>query len=205
MSEKIDYKKTLKHLYQPSTKAPQIVDVPVMAFLMMDGEGNPNTNPAYQAAVEALYGVSYTLKFMSKKRLERDYVVMPLEGLWWGTPMGQHKFSEKDKEQFIWTMMIMQPDHITAAMVSEAVDEVRRKKGLGNLDSLRFETFEEGTAVQILHIGSYDTEGPTVARMHAFAFDRGYKLSGKHHEIYLSDPRRTPPEKLKTILRHPLG
>ena len=204
MTEKIDFKKKLKHLYQTSAKAPQIVEVPALSFLMMDGEGNPNTSPAYQAAVEALFGVSYALKFMSKRGMGRDYVVLPLEGLWWGTPEGQHNFSEQDKEKFIWTMMIMQPDHITETMVDEAIDTVRRKKGLENLESLRFETFEEGTAIQILHIGSYDTEGPTVDRMHQFAFDRGYELRGKHHEIYLSDPHRTQPEKLKTILRHPL-
>lgn len=205
MTEKIDYKKTLKHLYQPSAKAPQIVAVPAMSFLMMDGEGNPNTSPAYQSAVEALFGVSYALKFMSKRAMGLDYVVMPLEGLWWGTPKGQHRFSEEEKANFLWTMMIMQPDHITAAMVAEAIGTVRRKKGLADLDSLRFTTFEEGIAVQILHIGSYDTEGPTVDRMHRFAYDRGYELRGKHHEIYLSDPRRTQPQKLKTILRHPLG
>jgi len=204
MTEKIDYKKTLKHLYQPSAKEPQIVEVPAMSFLMMDGEGNPNTSPAYQAAVEALFGVSYALKFMSKRGMGQDYVVMPLEGLWWGTPKGQHRFSEEDKEKFIWTMMIMQPDHITTAMVAEAIDTVRQKKGLTDLGSLRLTTFEEGTAVQTLHMGSYDTEGPTVDRMHQFAHDRGYELRGKHHEIYLSDPRRTQPEKLKTILRHPL-
>lgn len=204
MPEKIDLKKEWQHLYKPSAKQPQIVDVPGMAFLMLDGKGNPNTSPSYQAAVEALYGVSYALKFTSKKRLARDYVVMPLEGLWWGTPRDQHAFTEQDKGKFMWTMMILQPDHISEEMVAEAVEDVRRKKGLENLDQLRFTRFKEGTSVQILHIGAYDDEGPTVHRMHQFAYDQGYRLRGKHHEIYLSDPRRTALEKLKTILRHPI-
>ena len=204
MPEKLDLKKDLKHLYQPSAKTPVIVDVPEMAFLMLDGAGNPNTSPDYQAAVEALYGVSYALKFTCKKRLERDYVVMPLEGLWWGTPLGQHSFTEADKEQFKWTMMIMQPDFISGEMVAEAVEETRRRKGLENLGALRFERFAEGTSVQILYRGSYDDEGPTIKSMHQFALDQGYQLRGKHHEIYLNDPRRTDPEKLKTVLRHPV-
>ncbi len=204
MPEKIDLKKEFKTLYQLSPKEPVILDVPEMAFLMIDGSGNPNTSPDYQAAVEALYSVSYALKFMSKKRLGRDYVVMPLEGLWSGTPMGQHAFTEADKAQFIWTMMITQPEHITNAMVEEAIGEVRRKKDLENLDSLRFTRFAEGTAVQILYRGAYDDEGPAVARMHQYAVDRGYHLRGKHHEIYLNDPRRTAAKKLKTVLRHPV-
>mgnify|MGYP001052505474 CR=1 FL=1 len=204
MSEKLDLKKKLKQFYRPSAKAPQIVDIPSMHFLMMDGAGNPNTSPVYQEVVEALYGVSYALKFMSKKELERDYVVMPLEGLWWGTPMGQHEFTEADKDQFQWTMMILQPDFITREMFEQAIKDVERKKGLKNLGKMRFEEFTEGLAVQILYFGSYNDEGPTIANMHQFAFDQGYQLRGKHHEIYLSDPRRTAPEKLKTILRHPV-
>ena len=203
MADKLDLKKEYKHLYQPSAKQPVILDVPSMAFLMLDGAGDPNTSPAYQAAVEALYGVSYTLKFKSKKQ-GQDYLVMPLEGLWWGTPMGQHRFTEADKAKFKWTMMIAQPEVIIEAMVADAIQETRHKKGLENLNQLRFEIFEEGKAVQILYIGSYDEEGPTIERLHQFAMDQGYRLRGKHHEIYLSDPRRTTPDKLKTILRHPL-
>jgi hypothetical protein len=204
MADKVDLKKELYHLYQPSASEPVILDVPELAFLMLDGAGDPNTSPDYQAAVEALYGVSYTLKFMSKKGLARDYVVMPLEGLWWGTPIDQHSFTEADKAKFIWRMMIMQPEHISDAMVDEAIENVRRKKGLENLNALRFTRFAEGTSVQILYRGAYDDEGPTINRMHQFAFDRGYQLRGKHHEIYLNDPRRTAPEKLKTVLRHPV-
>jgi hypothetical protein len=204
MSEKLDLKKELKNLYKPSAKKPSIVEIPEMNFLMIDGAGNPNTNPDYQAAVEALYGVSYTLKFASKKELGKDYVVMPLEGLWWGTPMGKHEFTEEDKDKFIWTMMIVQPDFVTTELVEKAIEEVERKKGLQNLDKLRFEAFAEGLSVQIMYFGPYNDEGPTITSMHQFAFDQGYKLRGKHHEIYLSDPRRTAPEKLKTVLRHPI-
>jgi len=204
MGEKLDLKKVLKHLYKPSAKEPQIVDIPGMNFLMMDGSGNPNTNPVYQEVVETLYGVSYALKFMSKKTLEKDYVVMPLEGLWWGTPMGQHVFTEADKDKFQWTLMIHQPDFITMEMVEKAREDVERKKGLKNLGQMRFEAFVEGLSVQFLYFGSYDDEGPTIISMHQFAFDQGYSLRGVHHEIYLSDPRRTAPEKLKTVLRHPI-
>lgn len=203
MADKLDLKKEFKQLYQPSAEQPVILDVPEMAFLMLDGAGNPNTSPAYQSAVEALYGVSYTLKFMAKKQ-GRDYVVMPLEGLWWGTPLGQRSFTEADKAKFQWTMMIAQPEFITKAMVAEAVEETQRKKGLANLDELRFTRFEEGVCVQILYFGPYNDEGPTIERLHHFAYDQGYQLRGKHHEIYLNDPRRTNPTKLKTVLRHPV-
>jgi hypothetical protein len=201
---KIDLKKELKSLYQPSQKNPEIIEVPEMNFLMMDGAGNPNSNPVYQSVVEALYSVSYNLKFMCKKELAQDYTVMPLEGLWWGTPLGQYAFSQVDKDQFQWRMMIMQPEFVTAEMVARAIEEVDRKKGLPLLEQMRFEAFDEGLSVQTLHIGSYDDEGPTVARLHQFAAEQGCKLRGKHHEIYLSDPRRTDPAKLKTILRHPV-
>jgi len=204
MTEKLDLKKELRQLYRPSAKAPGIVEVPAMPFLMLDGAGNPNTSPAYQVAIQALYGVAYALKFMSKRKLARDYVVMPLEGLWWGTPMGKHAFTEADKDQFQWTMMIAQPDFITPEMFAEAAADVRAKKDLPMVDGMRFETFEEGLSVQILYRGPFDDEGPTIANMHQFALDRGYKLRGVHHEIYLSDARRTAPEKLKTILRHPV-
>lgn len=204
MATKIDLKMELQGLYRPSAKQAAIITVPEMNFLMMDGAGNPNTSPDYQQAVEALYGVAYALKFASKKALGRDYVVMPLEGLWWGTPMGKHSFTEADKDQFQWTMMIMQPDFITAEMVDQAIVQVKAKKGLENLEKIRYEAFAEGLSVQILYFGAYDDEGPTIADMHQFAFDQGYQLRGKHHEIYLSDPRRTSPEKLKTILRHPI-
>jgi len=200
---KIDFKKELKHLYQPSAKKVQVVDVPPMNFLMIDGHGDPNTAQEYQDAVEALYGVAYKLKFMSKKEEGKDYVVPPLEGLWWAEDM-QTFTAQRDKSAWDWTMMVMQPDWITLAMVEEAVVQVDQAKGLPALAKLRFETYHEGLAVQIMHLGSYDDEGPTIASMHAFALENGYALSGKHHEIYLSDPRRVAPEKLKTVLRQPI-
>ncbi len=200
---KIDYKKELKHLYQPSAKKFQVVDVPPMSFLMIDGHGDPNTAQEYQDAVEALYGVAYKLKFMSKKESGKDYIVPPLEGLWWAEDMETFT-TQRDKSAWDWTMMIMQPESITPAMVAEAVKQVEKAKGLPALSKLRLETYHEGLTVQVMHIGSYDQEGPTIASMHAFAAENGYELAGKHHEIYLSDPRRVAPEKLKTVLRQPI-
>ncbi len=200
---KIDFKKELKHLYQPSAKEFVVVDVPPMNFLMIDGHGDPNTAQEYQDAVEALYAVSYRLKFMSKKELGKDYVVPPLEGLWWAEDMETFT-TARDKGAWDWTMMIMQPEWITQEMVEEAVKQVE-KKGLPALSKLRLETYHEGLTVQILHIGSYDDEGPTIARLHSeFIPENGYQEAGKHHEIYLSDPRKVAPEKLKTVLRQPV-
>jgi len=203
LSSAIDYKKELKHLYNPSKKEFGIVDVPPMNFLMVDGHGDPNTAQAYQDAVEALYGVAYKLKFMSKKEKGMDYVVPPLEGLWWTSDMETFT-SQRDKSAWDWTMMIMQPEWITWEMVEEAIKQVKTAMGLPGLSKLRLETYHEGLAVQIMHIGSYDAEGPIIARMHAFAADKGYNLAGKHHEIYLSNPRRVTAEKLKTVLRQPI-
>jgi len=200
---KIDFKKELKHLYRPSSKEFVVVDVPPMKFLMIDGHGDPNTAQEYQDAVEALYAVSYKLKFTSKKELGKDYVVPPLEGLWWAEDMEAFT-AARDKSAWDWTMMIMQPEWITQGMVEEAVKQVE-KKGLPALSKLRLETYHEGLAVQILHIGSYDDEGPTIAKMHQeFMPENGYEPVGKHHEIYLSDPRKVAPEKLKTVLRQPV-
>jgi hypothetical protein len=203
LSSAIDYKKELKHLYNPSKKEFSIVDVPHMNFLMVDGHGDPNTAQAYQDAVEALYGVAYKLKFISKREKGMDYVVPPLEGLWWASDMETFT-SQRDKSAWDWTMMIMQPEWITREMVEEAISQVQKTKGLPALSKLRLEAYHEGLAVQIMHIGSYEAEGLTIARMHAFAADKGYQLAGKHHEIYLSDPRRVAAEKLKTVLRQPI-
>jgi hypothetical protein len=202
--DKVDFKRTLKHLYKPSTKTFAVVDVPEMHFLMIDGRGDPNHSPAYQAAVEVLYATAYTLKFASKRQLERDYVVPPLEGLWWMPNMAD--FSLERKADWEWTMMIMQPEWITADLVEQARGEVARKKDDPDaLVDLRFAPYHEGLAVQILYVGPYDDEAPTIARMHAFAEAQGYALRGKHHEIYLSDPRRTAPERLKTVIRQPVA
>jgi hypothetical protein len=201
---KVDFKKQLKHLYQPSPKEFVVVDVPPMQFLMIDGHGDPNTAQEYQDALEALYAVAYTQKFASKKVLEMDYVVPPPEGLWWAEDMDVFTASS-DKGTWDWTMMIMQPEWVTQEMFEEAVAQVEKKKNPPALPRLRLEMYDEGLAVQIMHIGPYDAEGPTIARMHAFIAENGYEPAGKHHEIYLSDPRRTAPEKMKTVLRQPIG
>jgi hypothetical protein len=200
----IDYKKELKHLYQPSVKEVQVVDVPQMNFLMIDGKGDPNTSQAFQDAVEALYSLAYTVKFMIKKGAAGiDYGVMPLEGLWWVDDMTQ--FSIDKKNEWKWTLMIMQPELVTKELFAEAVEEVRKKKNPVALANIRFESFSEGEAAQILYIGPFADEGPTIEQVHTFITENGYTRSGKHHEIYLSDMRKTAPEKLKTIIRQPMA
>ena len=199
---KVDFKKTLKHLYNPPKKF-VTVDVPEMQFIMVDGHGDPNTAQEYKDAVEVLYAVAYKMKFISKKTLEKDYTVPPLEGLWWAEDMAT--FVTREKSAWVWTMMIMIPDWITAAIFDEAVAQVRRKKNPAALDKVRLEKYLEGLAVQIMHVGSYDDEGPVLAKMHSeFIPENGFMENGKHHEIYLSDPRRVASEKLKTVLRQPV-
>lgn len=201
---KIDLKKELKHLYKPSAKEVVVVDVPPMNFLMIEGEGDPNTAQEYQEAIEALYAVAYALKFMVKKGQSAvDYTVMPPEGLWWTEDM--REFSTENKDIWKWTMMIMQPEYVTRDLFEEALLQVKEKKNPPALDKMSFETFHEGLAVQTMHIGPYSAEGPTIERMHSFARENGYQLRGKHHEIYLSDPRRAAPEKMKTVLRQPVA
>ena len=200
---KTDLKKELAWLYNPSSKEPAIVDIPPMRFFMVDGAGDPNTSIEYRQAMEALYGASFTLKFMLKKRGDSpDYAVMPLEGLWYMDDMREFSMAPKDLWQ--WTSMIMQPDFITPADVQQALDELRRKKHPPALGLLRFETYQEGVSAQIMHIGPYAAEEPTINKLHAFIEERGYVRGGKHHEIYLGDPRRTAPEKLKTVIRQPI-
>jgi len=199
---KVDLKKDLKHLYNPSAKEVSVVDVPPMNFLMIDGAGDPNVSPEYQQAMEALFSLSYALKFMVKKSNGVDYAVMPLEGLWWTDDPGQ--FSMSNKGIWKWTAMIMQPEYVTGQLFAAALAEARRKKDLVALDRVRFESYHEGLSAQIMHIGPYAAEEPTIARLHSFIRENGYELSGKHHEIYLSDPRRTAPEKLRTVLRQPV-
>jgi hypothetical protein len=198
---KIDLKKELKYLYQPSAKEAALVEVPGMNFLMIDGQGDPNTSPSYQAAIEALFSVAYAIKFKVRNTLAIDYGVLPLEGLWWADDMAT--FSVDDKSGWKWTMMIMQPEFVSTALVCDTIAEVKKKKGLPALAQLRFEPFLEGKCAQILHIGPFSAEGPTVARVHAF-IDTVGKRSGKHHEIYLSDIRKADPAKWKTIIRQPL-
>ncbi|MBW1730892.1 MAG: GyrI-like domain-containing protein [Deltaproteobacteria bacterium] len=200
--EKIDFKKELKYLYKASAKEVSVVEVPPMNFLVIEGHGDPNTSSEYMEAIEAIYPVAYALKFKVKKSKGIDYVVMLLEGLWWTDDPAQ--FSMDNKEIWNWTAMIMQPEHVTKEMYEEAVAEVGKKKDLRALTKMRLETYEEGLSVQILHMGPYAEEGPTIARLHDYIKDHGYRFNGKHHEIYLSDPRKTAPEKLKTILRQPV-
>jgi hypothetical protein len=200
---KIDIKKELRQFYNSSTKEFKIVDVPEMNFLMVDGMGDPNTAQEYIDAIQALYNVSYTLKFMVKKGgLGIDYGVMPLEGLWWVDDMTQ--FSEEKKDEWKWTTMIMQPKYVTRDLFDLALIEVKKKKSLPALSKMRFESFYEGLAAQIMYIGPYSAEGSTIRRLHSYIKDNGYELTGKHHEIYLGDPRRSAPEKLKTIIRQPM-
>ena len=206
---KVDFKRELKHLYNPSKKTFSIVDVPAMNFVMIDGQGDPNTSAAYQDAVAALYALAYALKF-ALKPTGLDYVVPPLEGLWWTADMAE--FSLEDKDAWQWTMMIMQPSpvllgqppEVTPDLLEKTRAEVQRKKNLTALGKLRLESYHEGLAAQIMYLGVYADEGPTIAKLHAFIQEQGHEPAGKHHEIYLSDPHRTAPERLKTVIRQPI-
>ncbi len=198
---KIDFKKTLKHLYNPSKKEISVVDVPPMNYLMIDGKGNPNTAESFAQAIETLYAVSYSLKFTIKKSQQIDYGVLPLEALWWTPDMA--KFSEADKDAWFWTAMIMQPEYVNETLLKETIEIVKAKKGPLALDKLRFDSYHEGKSAQILYIGPYTEEGPTIQKIHKHIDDSAGELRGKHHEIYLSDARRTAPERLKTIIRQP--
>jgi hypothetical protein len=199
--EKVDLKKQLKQFYNPSAKEISDVDVPVMNFLMIDGQGNPNTSPDYVTAIECLFSVSYTLKFMIKKQMEIDYGVLPLEGLWWRDDMTQ--FSTERKDEWKWTAMIMQPQYVSVDDVKVAVEQVKKKKNLSALSKLRFEAFTEGSSAQILYFGPYADEGPMIQKIHEHILAGGHQLSGKHHEIYLNNVQTVAPEKLKTIIRQP--
>lgn len=202
--EKLDFKKRFKSLYGASPTNVEIVTVPQMNFLMADGAGDPNTAKSFSDAIEALYPVAYTLKFMVKKGAKGvDYGVLPLEALWWADDMSA--FAKGNKDAWKWTVMIMQPEFVTDAMVKQAIEEVGRKKKPVALPLLRFEAFEEGKSAQIMHFGPFSEEGPTIEKVHAFIKASGCRMVGKHHEIYLSDMRRTAPEKWKTIIRQPMA
>lgn len=183
-------------------RTPNLVEVPELSFLMIDGNGDPNTSEQYQSAVEALFAVSYGLKFAIKKAGGTDYKVAPLEGLWWSHDMSQ--FSTDDKSDWQWTMMIRQPSDVSAQQVHDLAVGVAAKKDLPAALDLRLESFPEGRAAQVLHVGPFTAEGPTIASLHAFIDDQGLAMSGKHHEIYLSDIRRADPSKWKTIIRQPV-
>jgi len=201
--EKIDFKKELKHLYKPSAKKVDVVEVPQLNYLMIDGEGDPNTSQSFQDAIDVLYPLSYALKSMIKRaELGIDYSVLPLEGLWWADDMSS--FRVENKDSWKWTLMIMQPELVTNEMVQEAIEQVRVKKNPVSLPLVRFESFEEGKVAQIMHIGPFSEEGPTVEKVHSFIEESRSQRRGKHHEIYLSDIRRAAPEKWKTIIRQPM-
>lgn len=200
---KVDYKKEFKQLYSAPRKDVAVVDVPPQNYLMIDGMGDPNTSSDYQAALEALYGTAYTLKFHLKKLgVEPDFTVMPLEGLWWMDDPGG--FDVNDRDNWLWTTMIFQPPHVAQEHVEASAEQLRAKKNPPALSKLRFESYDEGSSVQIMYVGPYDQEGPAVEKIHSFIRESGHRPHMKHHEIYLSDPRRTAPEKLKTIIRQPM-
>ena len=203
----LDLRKQWKHLYEPSAKKLELVDVPEFQFVMIDDRIEPgevpDTSSRFGEALAALYSAAYTLKFMSKLRKEDpiDYPVMALEGLWW---VEDGNFDITIKDNWVYTLMVMQPDHITPAMFAEALAQAARKKPNPALSRLRLAPFHEGLCVQTMHIGPYSTEPATVKRMQHWAAENGLRMAGKHHEIYMGDPRRAVPEKLKTVLRHPV-
>jgi hypothetical protein len=202
MTDTIDFKKTID-AYRARQDTFRVVEVPVLRYLMIDGHGDPNTAPAYAEAIRALYPVAYKLKFASKRGLGRDYVVMPLEGLWWAENMESFT-TARDKSQWDWTLMMMVPDWIDQAMFTAAVQQVRTGDPVVRVDDIRLASLSEGLCVQILHVGSFDDEADVLARMHEFIRVNGLRLTGRHHEIYLSDARRVAPDKLRTILRQPV-
>lgn len=210
---KLDLKKQFKHLYLPSAKEPALVTVPEMQFAMIDGQAepglSPGESPVFTDAIGVLFGLSYTLKFMSKQRLVDpvDYTVMALEGLWTTPGGGEDYLSSKE---WTWTLMMMQPDHITGEMFAEAREKLRKKRAKEGqaddiLERVRLERFAEGLCVQMMHVGPYSDEPRTLEKMAVFADARGYIFRGRHHEIYLGDPRTARPEDLKTVLRHALA
>jgi hypothetical protein len=198
-----DVKKERKDLYAPRRGEFAVVDVPTLAFLMVDGHGDPNTEAAYREAVEALFATSYAVRALAKARLGRVHTVGPLEGLWSAADMDT--FRTRDKSAWDWTMMIVQPGWITPGLVDEALAAARKKADRPGLEHVRFEAYAEGRSVQILHVGSYDDEAPTLERLHGeFLPAHGLVPTGRHHEIYLSDARKTEPARLRTILRQPV-
>ncbi len=201
MSEKMDWKKDLKSLYFPPA-TPMTIDVPSMKYLMLDGHGDPNTSERYQAVIETLFSLAYTIKFAIKKADGSDYAVFPVEGLWWVSDM--REFSTQNKENWDWTMMIAQPQHVTAEWVANSQKDATKKKGPMLFEQVRFGEYAEGRCAQLMHTGPYSAEAPNIARLHAYIESQGGQTDGwKHHEIYLGDVRKTAPEKLKTVLRQP--
>lgn len=203
MGAPLDVKRSLDS-YRARRGELRILDLPDLTYLMVDGHGDPNTSPAFTEALEALYPVAYALKFASKRELDRDYVVPPLEGLWWADDMDAFT-AARDKAAWDWTLLLMVPGWLDAAAVTTAIDGVAAKKAPTRIGDVRLASLSEGRCVQTLHVGSFDDEGPVLAHMHdEFIPRNGLQVTGTHHEIYLSDPRRTAPEKRRTILRQPV-
>lgn len=201
--DKFDLKKTLPEYFKVSAGKFSVVNLPKFNYFMVDGKGDPNSDPSYVQAIELLYGASFTLKFKSKNELGQDYVVPPLEGLWWAKDM--KSFETRDKSKWSWTMMIMVPSHLSKSFVAQAKNAFHDKKADADVSKLRFDSLNEGLSVQTLHLGPYDAEGPILSKMHnEYMPQNNLVFNGLHHEIYLGDPRKTAPEKLKTVLRQPV-
>lgn len=197
---KIDWRRDLKYLYLAKPKEFAVVDVPLMRFLMIDGHGDPNSAPQFQEMMGALYTMAYGLKFALRAQ-GADFAVPPPEALWGGAGA---TLDLQDKSGWDWTLMIMVPDIVTTEWFERVRAEAQRKKGLPMLAQVRLEAFHEGPSVQTLYLGAYADEGPTILAMHRFIAEQGYVMNGRHHEIYLGDPRRSAPEKLKTVIRQPV-
>ncbi len=192
-------------LYKASKKTPEFLKVPAMKYLMIDGTGDPNTSKQFQDSIQALYSLAYGIKFGRKKRGEEsDYKIPPLEGLWWSDDP-KNFMDGGDKSKWQWRLMISEPDFVSQKDLTIAAEEAGKKKALPALPSVRLEKFAEGPAVQMMHVGPYSTEHTSIARLHDFAKESGYEITGKFHEIYLSDPSKTAPEKIKTIIRQPVA
>ncbi|WP_435746431.1 GyrI-like domain-containing protein [Nocardioides sp. SYSU DS0663] len=200
--ESYDVKRARRDLYSARQHVCTVVDVPAMSFLVGDGAGDPNTSDDYRAVVSALYVTSYAIRALAVEEVGRKHTVAPLEGLWWAEDL--RAFARRDAGEWCWRMMIGQPDWIDADLVARAKERAATKVDASVLDRLLLEELAEGPCVQVLHVGPYDEEGPTIAAMHAFIEDRGLELTGRHHEIYLGDPRRAAPNRLRTILRQPV-
>lgn len=200
---KYDIKRDLKQLYSPRNTAWHLVEVPRQQFIAIEGHGDPNTSSVYAEAVEALFSVAYTIKFASKNALDRDFVVGPLEGLWWADDPAA--FTTREKDAWYWRLLIAQPDWISETMIDDARQSALAKKALPSIEKVHHHVLEERTSAQLLHVGSYDDEGPALERLHhEYLPENRLRLAGLHHEIYLSDARKTEPAKLRTILRQPV-
>lgn len=197
----IDYRKKLTDLYGAGRK-PEMVQVPSLSYLMIDGQGDPNVSAEYADALEALYSLAYTVKFAVKRETQLDFRVMPLEGLWWCEDM--RRFSVASKHEWLWTMMILQPPEAGSEVVERSRAALAKRKQLRALGRVRYAQFDEGPCAQVLHVGPFSEEGPVIEGLHAFIKEQGGELAGKHHEIYLSDIRRAAPEKWRTIIRQPM-